>query len=196
MSEAHPVATGQPADHSQAVAGVEHGGGAAHAQPTALGFLTAPMAIGLAMIVVIGILIWKNVHRAIARALDDKIAVIRQQLAEAEALRKEAEELKAEYAAKSKSAEKEAAAIVERARHEADEIVAKAKTDAEALIERRGRMAEEKIAAEERAAVDQLRATAAEAAARAAARLIAERNDAAKDSALIDQAIEGLDRPH
>ena len=79
--------------------------------------------------------------------------------------------------------------MLERARHEADEIVAKAKTDAEALIERRSRMAEDKIAAEERPAVEQLRAAAADAATKAAARLIAERHDAATDEQLVNQAI-------
>jgi len=53
-------------------------------------------------------------------------------------------------------------------------------------------MAEDKIAAEERAAVDQLRATAADAAVRAAARLIAERNDAGTDGKLVDQAIKEI----
>src|SRR5690349_23751802 len=46
--------------------------------------------------------------------------------------------------------------------------VVKAKADAEALIERRTRMAEDKIAAEERSAIEQLRAAAADAAAKAA----------------------------
>ena len=55
-------------------------------------------------------------------------------------------------------------------------------------------MAEEKIAAEERSAVDQLRATAADAATRAAARLIAERNDGPSDAKLVDQAISELGR--
>ena len=50
-------------------------------------------------------------------------------------------------------------------------------------------MAEDKIAAEERAAVQQLRATAADAAPKAAARLIAERLDAEGDAALVDAAI-------
>ena len=72
---------------------------------------------------------------------------------------------------------------------EAHEIVAKAKTDAEALIERRTRMAEDKIAAEERSAVERLRASAADAATRAAAKLIAERHDAATDEKLVNQAI-------
>jgi len=158
------------------------------AEATAFG-LTAPAFIALAMIVVIAILIWKKVPGAIGRALDDKIKLIRDQLAEAESLRKEAEALKAEYEAKAKSADKDREALLERARHEAHEIVAKAKTDAEALIERRTRMAEDKIAAEERSAVERLRASAADAATRAAAKLIAERHDAATDEKLVNQAI-------
>src|SRR5437762_8586776 len=148
--------------------------------------------VALAMLTVLAILIWKKVPAAIAGALDSKIALIRDQLAEAEALRKEAEALKAEYEARSASADKDREALLERARHEADEIIAKAKTDAEALIGRRTRMAEDKIAAEERAAVEQLRASAADAAAKAAARLIAERHDAATDAKLVDQAIKEI----
>ena len=158
------------------------------AEPSAFG-LTPPWFIALAMIAVFAILIWKKVPGAIGRALDDKIKLIRDQLAEAESLRKEAEALKAEYEAKAKSADKDREALLERARHEAHEIVAKAKTDAEALIERRTRMAEDKIAAEERSAVERLRASAADAATRAAAKLIAERHDAATDEKLVNQAI-------
>lgn len=157
-------------------------------EPSAFG-LTAPAWIALAMLVVIAVLIWKKVPGAIAAALDSKIELIRSQLAEAEGLRKEAEELRAEYEKKAKSIDKDRKALLERAKHEAEEIVAKAKTDAEALIERRSRMAEDKIAAEERAAIDQLRATAADAATRAAKRLIAERHDAAADEQLVNQAI-------
>jgi F-type H+-transporting ATPase subunit b len=148
--------------------------------------------VALAMIAVFALLIWKKVPGAIGRALDDKIAVIRDQLAEAESLRKEAEALKEEYQAKAASADKDREALLERARHEADEIVAKAKTDAEALVERRTRMAEDKIAAEERTAVEQLRAVAADAASRAAAKLIAERHDAATDAQLVDRAIKEI----
>jgi F-type H+-transporting ATPase subunit b len=158
------------------------------AEPTAFG-LNAGGWVALAMLVVLGVMIWKKVPGAIAKALDSKIALIRDQLAEAEELRKEAESLKAEYEAKAKSVDKDREALLGRARHEADEIVAKAKTDAEALIERRTRVAEDKIAAEERAAVEQLRAAAADAATKAAARLIAERHDAATDERLVNQAI-------
>ena len=162
------------------------------AEAAAFGFLTAPMAISIAIIFVIAILVWKKVPAAIGKALDTKIALIRDQLAEAESLRKEAEALKDEYEAKSASADKDREALLERARHEADEIVAKAKSDAETLIGRRTRMAEDKIAAEERAAVEQLRAAAADAAAKAAARLIAERHDAGTDAKLVDQAIKDI----
>src|SRR5438874_4885661 len=150
--------------------------------------------VAVAMLVVFAILIWQKVPGAIGKALDSKIALIRDQLAEAESLRKEAEALKAEYQAKAASADKDREALLERARHEADEIVAKAKTDAEALVGRRTRMAEDKIAAEERAAVEQLRAAAADAAAKAAARLIAERHDAKTDEQLVNQAIGEIAR--
>jgi F-type H+-transporting ATPase subunit b len=82
--------------------------------------------------------------------------------------------------------------LLERAKHEAEEIVAKARSDAEGLIERRTRMAQDKIAAEERSAVEQLRSAAADAASKAAAKIIAERHDAATDGKLVDQAIKQI----
>jgi len=163
----------------------------AEVEPTFLG-LDPGGWVALAMFAVFAIFIWKKVPAAIGKALDDRIKLIRGQLAEAESLRKEAEALKAEYEKKAKSADKDRAALLERAKHEAEEIVAKAKTDAEALIERRTRMAEDKIAAEERTAIEQLRAAAAEAATKAAARLIAERHDASSDEKLVDQAIKEI----
>lgn len=187
-----PQNPGEPAAHPEAHATVAHEGAPpAHAEPAA--FWQAPSFwISLAMLAVIGILVWKKVPGAIARALDSKIALIRDQLAEAEALRKEAEALKAEYEAKAASVDQEREAMLQRARHEADGIVAKAKVDSEALIERRARMAEDKIAAEERSAVEQLRAAAADAAAKAAGRIIAERHDAATDAQIIDRAIKEI----
>ena len=177
----------------QTTATVVHPAEPEHSEPTFLG-LNPGGWVALAMLAVFAIFIWKNVHGAIARALDDKIDLIRGQLEEAETLRKDAEALKAEYQAKAKSADKDRKALIERAKHEAEEIVAKAKTDAEALIERRTRMAEEKIAAEERAAVDQLRSAAADAATRAARRLITERHDDAADERLVNQAIGEIAR--
>lgn len=164
---------------------------AEHAEPSALG-LTPTGWVALAMVAVFAILLWKRVPAAVARALDGQIATIRNRLDEAAALRTEAEALKQEYHKKAKAADKEAKAMIERARHEAEAIVAKAGADAEALIERRTRIAEDKIAAEERAAINELRASAAAAAASAAETLIRQRHDAAADARLVDQAIAGL----
>ena len=163
----------------------------AEAEPTFLGMNPGGW-VSLAILIVFILLIWKKVPGAVGRALDSKIALIRDQLAESESLRKEAEALKAEYEAKAASVDKDREALLERAKHEAKEIVAKAKKDSEALIERRTRMAEDKIAAEERSAVEQLRAAAADAAARAAARIIADRHDASTDAKLVDQAIKEI----
>ena len=176
---------------SEQTAGTVAHGAPEGGEPTFLG-LDPGGWVALAMLVVFAILIIKKVPAAIGRALDDKIRTIRDQLAEAESLRKEAEALKAEYQAKAASVDKDREAMLERARHEADEIVAKAKTDAEALVERRTRMAEDKIAAEERSAVEQLRASAADAAAKAAAKIIAERHDASTDAQLVDRAIKEI----
>lgn len=164
-----------------------------YGDPSALGF-DATGWVSIAMLAVIAILLWKKVPAAIGRALDKKIAGIRDQLDEASKLRAEAEALKAEYETKAAAADGEAAAMRRLAQAEADAIVAQARTDAEKLVERRTRMAEDKIAAAERTAIADIRATVATAAATAAASLIAERHDAASDRALTDRAIAGLSR--
>ena len=170
-------------------------GEAPHADPEALG-LNATAWVALAMLVVIGIMLWKKVPAAIARALDRKIEGIREQLEEAARLRSEAEALRAEYEAKTAAAGAEAEAMLERARHEAEGIVQQAERDAANLVERRTRMAEDKIAAAERSAIAEVRARAVTAAAAAAERLIAEQHDANADRAMVDETIASLGRTH
>jgi len=166
-----------------------------HAEPEALG-LDATAWVALAMLVVIAIMLWKRVPAAIGKALDKKIAGIREQLDEAAQLRAEAEALKAEYEAKAAQAGAEAELMLERARHEAEGIVEQARTDSAALIERRTRMAEDKIAAAQRGAIAEVRAKAAAAAAAAAATLIAAEHDASADKPMVDQTIAGLGSTH
>ncbi len=172
------------------VVGAEDGA-TPHAEPSALG-LDATMWVALAMIVVIGLAIWKKVPAMVGAMLDKRIAEIRQQLDEAALLRSEAEALKIEYEAKAAAANTDAEAMRVHARAEADAIVAKAEADATALIARRQGMAEDKIAAAERAAIAQVRTTAAAAAASAAAALIAAHHDASLDKSLVDSTIARL----
>ena len=187
-SEAHA-----PAGETNATTQAHGGAAAHHEEPSALG-LTPPAWIALAMIVVLGILIWKRVPALIGKALDKKIAGIREQLDEASRLRAEAEALKAEYEARSAQAGAEAATMLERARAEADSIVSKAEADAAALVERRTRMAEDKIAAAERTALEEVRTKAAAAAAAAAESLIRDKLDARADKANVDATIAELGR--
>lgn len=164
---------------------------AAHVEPTALGF-TPGGWVALSMIALIGLMIYLGVPGMVAGALDRKIANIRAMLDEAEQLRKEAEALKAEYQEKLSGAAKHADELRAGAEAEAAQIVARAKDDAAALIARRKRMAEEKIAAAERAAIEDLRAKTATAAAAAARELIAEKHDEQADRKLADDVIASI----
>ncbi|GAA4040012.1 F0F1 ATP synthase subunit B family protein [Parerythrobacter jejuensis] len=148
--------------------------------------------VSISMVVLIAIFVWKKVPGMITGGLDAKIASIREQLDEAKKLRAEAEALRDEYSTKIANAEKDAEAMIENARHEAEALVEKAEADSKALIERRKRMAEDKIAAAERDAIDEVRATAARAAATASRKLIAEKHDASADISLTDKVIAGI----
>lgn len=168
-----------------------HGGDANHAAPSALGF-DASMMVALAMIVVIALAIWKKVPSMIGAALDKQIGAIQDQLDAATRLRAEAEAIKAEYAAKSMQAAKDAEALTAHAEEEAKQIIAKANIDATALIARRGKMAKDKIAAAEAAALADIRTKVAAVSALAAEHLIASGMDVKSDAVLIDRAIATL----
>ena len=165
-----------------------------HAEATAFGMslLTPGFFVALAMLTVFAIMLWMRVPALIAKALDAKIAGIRDQLDTAAKLRDEAAALKAEYEAKNKAADAEIAALKAAAEKQAADTVAKAKQDAADLIARHKALSEAKLAAAERAAIDELRAKAANAAAEAARGLIAEQHDAAADEKLVNQVIGGL----
>lgn len=172
-------------------AAAEHAGGHEAAEPTVAGF-GAGWFVALSMTVLIAVMLWKKVPGAVTAGLDKGIAEIRHQLAEAKALRAEAEALRQEYADKIANAEREAAEMLDHAKHEAEAIVKKAEADTTDLIARREKMANDKIGAAELAAVQELRARAASAAATAAGALIKAKHNAKADKALVDEAIAGI----
>lgn len=159
--------------------------------PSALG-VDSYQWVSIAMLVLIGIFVWKKVPGLIIGGLDNKIAEIKSQLDEAKDLRAEAEKLRDEYAAKIAGAEKDAEAMMEGAQREADAILAKAEADSEAMVARRKRMADDKIAAAERDAVASVRASAVDAASAASRAIIADKHSAASDKALADEVIGSL----
>ncbi len=162
-----------------------------HAEPSVLG-VDSYQWVALAMTVLLGVFVWKKVPGVLTGGLDAKIAAIRAALDEAKTLRAEAEALRAEYAAKIASAEKDAEAMLAGAREEADAIRARAETDSEVMIARRQRMAEDKIAAAERAAVAEVKAKAVSAAAAASKLLIVQAHSGDADKKLADEVIASL----
>ncbi|MEO8375697.1 MAG: hypothetical protein ABI471_10765, partial [Sphingomonas bacterium] len=135
-----------------------------------------------------------KVPAMIAGMLDARIATIRSQLDEASRLRAEAEALLTQAKARNAASAGDAAAIIAHAEAEAKQMLAKAESDSTELVSRRQKMAEDKIAAAERTAIAEVRAKAADAAARAAAAIIADKHDATADKPLIDRTIAGLGR--
>lgn len=165
-----------------------------HVDPSVGGvhLLNATFFVSVAMLILIGIILYKKVPASIGASLDRKIAAIRAELDEAQALRADAEKLRAEYEAKLAAAAHEAAEINARAETEAEAIRAKARSDAANLIVRRQKMATDKIAAAERTAVAEIRSKVALAATGAAAALIAENHGAEADKALVDHTVAEL----
>ena len=166
-----------------------------HSEPAVLG-ITAAGFVALSMLVVFAIMLWARVPRLIAGALDARIAAIRRELDEASRLRAEAEALLTAAHERTATSEGDAAAIISHAQAEARVVLAQAQDDAEELVRRRSAMAEDKIGAAERTALAEVRARAADAAARAAGAIIAERHGTQADRALIDRGIAGLGRAH
>lgn len=160
-------------------------------EPGVLG-LDSYQWVALAMTVLLAVFVWKKVPGIITGGLDAKIASIRAALDEAKTLRAEAEGLRAEYAAKIASAEKDAEAMLAGARNEADAILARAEADSEVMVARRAAMAEDKIAAAERAATAEVKAKAVTAAAAASKLLIAKAHDGKADKKLADEVIASL----
>ena len=154
-------------------------------------FMEAEFWVLVAFVIAIGFLVYK-VKDPIASGLDARAAKIKAELDEAQKLREEAQAKLAEFQLKQRDALKEAEGIIALAKEEAQRLAAQGAKDLEAAIERRRRMAQEKIALEEQKAMADLRNTAVDVAVAALRRVLAEDLDAARQSALIDSAINAL----
>ncbi|MFN3673693.1 MAG: ATP F0F1 synthase subunit B [Bosea sp. (in: a-proteobacteria)] len=124
--------------------------------------------VGVAFFIFLGILAKFGVHKKILGALDSRGELVARELAEARRLRQDAERLLAEYEAKRKAAEAEAAEIIAAANEEAKRLSAEAEAKLSDFVARRTKSAEDKIAQAEMQAAADVRAAAADAAARAA----------------------------
>ncbi|WDR02522.1 ATP F0F1 synthase subunit B [Devosia algicola] len=142
----------------------------------------------VSLIIFIGVTIYYGMPRIVAKLLDDRIAKIEEEIAEAKRLRTDAEALLAEYESKRAEAENEAAGIVTAAQEDAKRLTAEANVALTDMIARRTKAVEDKIAQAESQAVAEVRAKSADVAIEAA-RVLLTKQMSKKGDALVDQAI-------
>ncbi len=138
--------------------------------------------------------VYRPVGRMISAALDARGARIREELDEAVRLREEAQALLAQYERQQSEAAAEAERILA---HAGDEAARQAENAAEALeaaLERRKQQALDRIARAEEEALAEVRGAAVDIAVGATRKLLADRLDAKRRAALIDEAIAELDK--
>ncbi|NJL50668.1 MAG: ATP F0F1 synthase subunit B [Blastochloris sp.] len=128
--------------------------------------------VAVAFFIFFGILGYFKVHKLMVASLDSRSVRISTEIAEATRLREEAEKVLADYKRREQEAHAEADAIIAVARQEAERIAAEGKAKVEEFVARRTKLAESKIAQAEVQALTEVRAIAAEAAAKAAERIL------------------------
>ncbi|MNS69384.1 ATP synthase subunit b precursor [compost metagenome] len=145
------------------------------------------VAVGL--VIFLGILVMAKVPGAMAKALDDQGAKIQSELDEAARLRAEAEAMLAQIRQEKAEAEAQAADMLAAAEADARRLEAEAKAKLEESLARRQALAERRIAQAEAQATVEVKAAAADLAAKAAQDILTARLAAAKSDPLIDAAI-------
>jgi F-type H+-transporting ATPase subunit b len=148
--------------------------------------------VAVAFVVFLAVLLYYKVPALIAKALDDRAEAIRKELDEARRLREEAQALLADYQKKHRNVGEEADAIVDLARREAEALAQETRTSLKETLERRTKLAEEKIARAEAQALDEVRASAIDAAVAAAEKILRDKTAGSGGAQLIDQSIRDL----
>ena len=146
--------------------------------------------VAIGFVLFIGVLFYFNVPSMLMGLLDNRAEKIKSDLAEARALRDEAQSILANYERKQREVSEQAERIVAAAREDASAAAEEAKAELQRSIERRLKAAEDQIANAEAQAVRQVRDRAVEVAVAAAGELLSQQTTAAQANKLIDSAIE------
>ena len=145
--------------------------------------------VSIAFVIFIGILLYFKVPAKVGGLLDNRAETIRGELAEARALREEAQSLLATYERQQKDVQAQADRIVASAKQEAQAAAAAAKEDIAKSISRRLTAAEEQIASAQSAAVKEVRDQAVTIAVAVAKDVLAQQMDATAANGLIAESI-------
>ncbi|WP_439155394.1 F0F1 ATP synthase subunit B [Yoonia sp.] len=146
----------------------------------------------VAFLIFVGILVYYKVPGLVGGMLDKRADGITAELAEARALRDEAQALLSSYERKQKEVQAQADRIVATAKDEANQAAEAAKADIAKSITRRLAAAEEQIASAQSAAIKEVRDQAVTVAVAAAKDVIAKQMDAKAAGALIDDSIAAV----
>jgi F-type H+-transporting ATPase subunit b len=147
------------------------------------------IVVAIGFVIFVGILVYFGVPGMLTRALDARAVRIKAELAEARALRDEAQTLLASYERRQKEVKAQAEDIVTAARAEAQNAAEAAKEDIRNSVARRLKTATEQIAAAEQSAIRQIKDQAVTVAVAAAGDVLRESMKAADANRLIDTAI-------
>jgi F-type H+-transporting ATPase subunit b len=135
------------------------------------------------------ILAYKFGRHSLLSSLDGRIEKIKKDIAQAEALRVEAQELLAQYQRKSRDAGLEAQQMIERAKNQAIQFQKQADDEFIATMKKREEMLQERLFRMEEMAKDEIRLYAAELAITATTQIITEKMTMDQSSRLIGQSI-------
>jgi F-type H+-transporting ATPase subunit b len=148
----------------------------------------------IAFLAFIGVLVWLKVPGKLGEMLDRRAGQIRNELDEARKLREEAQAVLASYERKQKEAAEQVERIIHTARDEAQAAADKAKADLKVSIARRLASAEDQIASAQAAAVRDVRDRAVQIATQVAGEILSKGMTAQRGNALIDDAIETVEK--
>ena len=146
--------------------------------------------VALAFVAFLAALGGLGVHKTTLNLIDGRRDRIKAELDEAMRLKEEARALLSQYQRKQREVEQEAREILAGAQAEAERMTGEAKSKLEEFLARRTKMAEDKIVQAEAQALADVRAAAAEAAATAAGKILAE---TVKDGVAHRLVVKGID---
>lgn len=148
----------------------------------------------LVCLIILIVLVWKPVKKAVLGALDARADKIRSELEEAQRLHEEAKSLLAKYQRQLHEGEKLAADILAQAETQQRRFEEKMRADYDLAVKRRTELAVERIAQEEAQAVQEVRSRAADLAIRATRRLLVDKIGNAEAQTLVQGAIGEVER--
>jgi F-type H+-transporting ATPase subunit b len=154
----------------------------------------ATLVAAIAFFVFIGIMLYMKIPASVGAGLDAQSQAIAKELEEAKKLRLQAEELRASYEKQQSEAKAQAEEMIKQAAEDAKTLKAQAKKQLDADIAAKTQAASERIARAEQAAIDEVRAFAANAAVEIAEKMLIEDASKKGGAELLSSSIKNISK--